>query len=139
MFRGKGDALARRLYPDKKQPPENLIPQIMGHPVGGPTTTPATPVPWIEPMKQASPDNLFAVHARNFVDCIKSRQRPNADVEDGHRTVTACHLANISLRLGGRTLRWDSAKREIAGDREASGYLVRPYRKPWDGVPRLAS
>jgi hypothetical protein len=88
----------------------------------------------MQPTRRA---NLFAAHARNFLDCIKSRQRPNADVEDGHRTVTACHLANISLRLGGRPLRWDPRREEVLGDGEASGYLERPYRKPWDEVIRL--
>ncbi len=126
-----------QVYPDPKQPPENLIPQIMGHPVGGPKTTPAKPVPWIEPVKEAATNNLFAAHARNFLDCIKSRQRPNADVEDGHRTVTACHLANISLRLGGRSIRWDARREQIVDDHEASTYLERPYRKPWDEVLRL--
>jgi predicted dehydrogenase len=126
-----------QVYPDMQQPPANLIPQIMGHPVGGPTTTPTKPAPYIEPMKEPATNNLFATHARNFLDCIKSRQRPTADVEDGHRTVTACHLANISLRLGGRAIRWDARREEILGDREASAYLERPYRKPWDEVLRL--
>jgi predicted dehydrogenase len=126
-----------QVYSDMRQPPENLIPQIMGHPAGGPKTTSAKPVPWIEGSKEAATNNLFTAHARNFLDCVKSRQRPNADVEDGHRTVTACHLANISLRLGGRSLRWDAQREDILGDREAAGYLERPYRKPWDDVPRL--
>ncbi|HUK19451.1 MAG TPA: Gfo/Idh/MocA family oxidoreductase [Bryobacteraceae bacterium] len=126
-----------QIYSDMKQPPENLIPQIMGHPAGGPVTTPAKPTPWIEPIKEAANGNLFASHVRNFLDCVKSRRRPNADVEDGHRTVTACHLANISLRLGGRGIRWDAEREEIVDDREASTYLMRPYRKPWDEVLRL--
>jgi predicted dehydrogenase len=141
FFGTKGSLLLSRggfqIYPDMKQPPENLIPQIMGHPAGGPATTPATPSPWIPAVKQAATQNLFAVHARNFLDCVKSRAVPAADVEDGHRTVTACHLANISLRLGGRAIRWDAQREEIAGDPEASALLVRPYRKPWDEVLRL--
>jgi hypothetical protein len=56
-------------------------------------------------------------------------------VEQGHRTAVACHLANISLRLG-RKVRWDAEKEEIVGDREASAMLVRPYSKPWDEVLR---
>jgi hypothetical protein len=96
------------------------------------------PTPWVEAMRQQATNDLFGAHARNFVDCMKSRQRPNADVEDGHRTAVACHLANISLRLGGRALRWDPEREEITGDREASGYLAREYRKPWDEVIRLA-
>lgn len=125
------------IHPDLKQPPENLIPQIMGHPVGGPVKTEATPVPWIEPMKERATNDLYGSHVRDFLDSIKSRRRPVADVEDGHRTATACHLANISLRLGGRSIRWDPEREEILGDKEASTWLVRPYRKPWDEVLRL--
>ena len=82
-----------------------------------------------------SSDEQFDLHVRNFLDCIKSRQTPIADVEDGHRVATSCHLANISLRTG-RKLRWDPEKEDIIGDREASAYLERPYRKPWDAVLR---
>ena len=141
FFGTKGSMLLSRggfqIYPDTKQPPENLIPQIMGHPAGGPATTPATPSPWIPAVKQRATDDLFAAHARNFLDCVKSRAVPSADVEQAHRTVTACHLANISLRLGGRAIRWDADREEIAGDPEAAAQLVRPYRKPWDEVLRL--
>jgi predicted dehydrogenase len=69
-------------------------------------------------------------HARNFLDCIKSRKLPICDVEEGHYTMVMCHLANISTKLG-RTLRWDSAKEEVIGDKEANQLLSRPYRKPW--------
>jgi predicted dehydrogenase len=143
FFGTKGSMTVARngfqIYPDLRQPPENLIPQISGHPVGGPAFSPVKPVPWIEPMRVAASNDLFGAHVRNFVDCIKSRQRPNADVEDGHRTAVACHLANISLRLGGRSIRWDAEREDIAGDREASALLTRPYRKPWDAVLRLAT
>jgi hypothetical protein len=129
---------AWQIYADPKQPPENLIPQILGHPAGGPATTAAKPTPWVEARREAASNDLFAAHARNFVDCVKSRKRPNADVEEGHFTSVACHLANISLRLGGRSLRWDPDREEIAGDKEASSHLEREYRKPWDEVVRLA-
>lgn len=141
FFGTKGSLLLSRggfqVFSDVRQPPENQIPQIMGHPIGGPTTTKATLVPWIEAMKESGTGDLFTTHVRNYLDCIKSRQRPNADVELGHRTATACHLANISLRLGGRTLQWDSQREEIVGDPEAAAFLERPYRKPWDQVIRL--
>jgi predicted dehydrogenase len=128
---------AFQVYPDLRQPPENLIPQMSGHPIGGPVVSPVKPEPWIEGMRQAATEDLFGAHARNFVDCIKSRARPNADVEDGHRTAVACHLANVSLRLGGRSVKWDAEREDVLGDREASGYLTRPYRKPWDDVLKL--
>jgi predicted dehydrogenase len=69
-------------------------------------------------------------HARNFLDCMKSRQRPNADVEEGHRTAAMCHLGNIATRLG-RSLRWDAVKEQVIGDTEANQMLSRPYRGPW--------
>ena len=71
-------------------------------------------------------------HARNFLDCVKSRQQPLSDLESGHQIATACHLSNISLRLGGRKLVWDADHEEVVGDKEANAMLVRPYRAPWD-------
>jgi predicted dehydrogenase len=85
--------------------------------------------PAMEPL-QAKGGDLDAAHARNFLDCVKSRQRPNADVEEGHRSAVMCHLGNISTRLG-RSLRWDAAAERIAGDSEANQWLSRPYRAPW--------
>jgi hypothetical protein len=41
-----------------------------------------------------------------------------------------CHLGNISMRLG-RSLKWDAAKEEVAGDSEANRWLMKPYRAPW--------
>jgi predicted dehydrogenase len=82
------------------------------------------------PPVSASGSNLGRNHARNFLDCVKSRNKPIADVEEGYRTVVMCHLGNIATRVG-RTLRWDAAKEEIIGDREANQMLSKPYRKPW--------
>jgi len=124
------------VFPDMKIDPANAIPVFEGQPTGGPQHSSAKPTPWIDPMKMpGSSPQQFALHVRNFLDCIKSRQMPIADVEQGHYTAVACHLANISLRLG-RKIRWDPEEEEIIGDREASTHLVRPYRKPWDEVLR---
>ncbi len=124
------------VFPDIKQNPSNLIPVFQGHPGGGPERSAVKPEPWIEARKEPGSSNeQFELHARNFLDCIKSRSRTVADVEDGHRTAVACHLANISLRLG-RTVKWDAEREEIVGDREAAAMMVRPYRKPWDDVLR---
>jgi Oxidoreductase family, C-terminal alpha/beta domain len=74
--------------------------------------------------------DLNGPHVRNFLDCMKSRAKPNADVEEGHRTAVMCHLGNISTRLG-RTLRWDAEKEQVIGDAEANQWLMRPYRGAW--------
>ena len=74
--------------------------------------------------------NLDEQHVRNFLDCVKSRQRPNADVEEGHLSAVMCHLGNLSTRLG-RSLTWDAEHERIVGDDEANALLTKAYRKPW--------
>lgn len=74
--------------------------------------------------------DLDARHARNFLDCVKSRKKPNADIEEGHRTAVMAHLGNISTRLG-RTLKWDPAAEQIVGDKDANTWLDKAYRAPW--------
>jgi hypothetical protein len=49
----------------------------------------------------------------------------------GHRSVTVCHLGNISLRLGGRVLEWDPKAERITNDEEANRMCSRPLRAPW--------
>jgi predicted dehydrogenase len=67
---------------------------------------------------------------RNFIDCVKSRERPDADIEDGHRSTSLCHLGNISQRLG-RRLRWDGERERFPDDDEANRLLTRDYRRPY--------
>lgn len=69
-------------------------------------------------------------HLQNWIDCIRSRRKPIADVEIGASTITTCHLGNIAYWLG-RPVRWDPAKREIVGDETAMRLLDRPKRRPW--------
>jgi predicted dehydrogenase len=69
-------------------------------------------------------------HPQNWLDSIKSRELPVADVEIGHRTATACHLANMAVRVG-RRIEWDPSKEQVVGDAEAAALASRPYREPW--------
>ena len=69
-------------------------------------------------------------HHKNWLDCIKSRERPISDVAIGHRSATVCHLGNIAVRVG-RKLTWDPVAESIVGDPEAARMLARPYRAPW--------
>ena len=66
-------------------------------------------------------------HMQDWLDCIRSRNLPVADVEIGHRSITVCHLANIT-RAAGRPLRWDPKRERFDGDDQANGYLERPRR-----------
>jgi predicted dehydrogenase len=124
-----------KLVGDKKVPPENMVPQFAGaHPVGGPKAAPAGPDEfWAKAAEDKTGDarEQFRLHARNFLDCVKSRETPVSDLGSGHRVATACHLANIALRLG-RRIRWDAVREEVIDDAAANRMLTRPYRTPWD-------
>jgi predicted dehydrogenase len=80
--------------------------------------------------REVKSGNLDDQHVRNFVDCVKSRQRPNADVEEGHLSAVMCHLGNLSTRLG-RSLTWDAATERVVNDDAANALLTKAYRKPW--------
>ncbi len=69
-------------------------------------------------------------HMGNFIDCVKTRTQPICNVEIGHRSVTPCHLVNISMRLQ-REIVWDPKTEAIVGDNEASGWLDRNQRQPY--------
>lgn len=70
-------------------------------------------------------------HLENWLDCVRSRERPIADVEIGHRSVTACHLANIARQIG-RPLRWNPAAERFVDDMAADALLVRERRKGFE-------
>ena len=94
-------------------------------------TTPA-----MEPIEEVGdPRQMEDAHVRNFLDCLRSRQRPAADVEEGHRTAVMCHLGNIATRLG-RTLTWDAATERFQNDEEANRYLGYTYRAPWNAYQK---
>ena len=70
-------------------------------------------------------------HIQNWLDCIKSRELPHADVEIGHRSITVCHLANITRELG-RRVQWDPIGEQFVDDVEANQLLDRPRRAGFD-------
>jgi len=72
-----------------------------------------------------------AEHIENFIDCIRSRKKPNANAEQGHYSVLLSHLANISYRVGNRKLNFDAKTETFTNCPEANKYLKRKYRKPW--------
>lgn len=70
-------------------------------------------------------------HIQNWFDCIKSRDKPIADVEIGHRSAILCHLGNI-VRWAGRRLQWDPATERFLNDEQANQFLDRPRRKGFE-------
>jgi len=67
---------------------------------------------------------------RNFLDCIKSRNQPFCNLEEGHRSTTLAHIATISLITRER-LNWDPVNEKFTNSKKANRYLHYEYRKPW--------
>jgi len=74
-------------------------------------------------------------HHRNFLDCIKTGQRPNADVETGHLSATLAHLGNMATRVR-RVIHFDPQAERVIGDDEANGLVRREYRAGHWAVPK---
>jgi predicted dehydrogenase len=70
-------------------------------------------------------------HIRNFLDCIRSREQPVADVAHGHASTLLCHLANAAWLAGNRTLRFDPQTETFPDESAANEFLGRVYRAPW--------
>jgi hypothetical protein len=90
-----------------------------------------TAAPRMEEVRESTPDgNLTDQHTQNFLDCIRSREHPTADVEIGHRSTTFSHLANISLQTRLR-IEWDAERERITNSEQSNRLLHYEYRKPW--------
>jgi len=89
--------------------------------------------------KEQTVDNTYAgnvhvesvlAHAKVFLESMRTRKRPPADVEFGHRGTNPGHLMNIAWRVG-RKIRWDAAKEVVLDDPEANALVTKSYRAPW--------
>lgn len=91
------------------------------------------PKPRMEPIDRKFPGGYaqhIRDHTRNFLDCIVSRGKPNADVEIGHRSTSMALLANIAQTTES-TIHWDPERELITNNAEANQLLHYEYRKPW--------
>jgi predicted dehydrogenase len=70
-------------------------------------------------------------HLADFLDCIKTGRRPNADIEEGHKSTLLCHLGNIAYRVN-RVLTTSEKDGHIQGDDEAMKLWSREYRPGWE-------
>jgi predicted dehydrogenase len=85
-----------------------------------------------EELARGEGDSSEIPHVQNFIDCIKSRNKPHCDLETvGHGASVLCHAGNIAARVG-RKLTLDAATETFVDDPEANQLRTRPeYRKPW--------
>jgi len=73
---------------------------------------------------------LTHVHVGNFLECLRTRKECNCPLEEGHRSTTFAHLANIAVKTGSR-IDWDPEKETITNNAEANRLLHYEYRPPW--------
>ena len=69
-------------------------------------------------------------HERDWLNCMRTREKPIMHIEAGHRVASLCVLGNIAYRLR-RKLRWDPVAENVIGDEEANRMLAVPCRSPW--------
>jgi predicted dehydrogenase len=83
-------------------------------------------------MRRRAPsgDNARVAHARNFLDCVKSRQQPVENLDVGHHVSAVAALGNIALRSRSR-IEWDAGAERVIGIEAANALLRREYRAPW--------
>ncbi|MCB1148448.1 MAG: hypothetical protein KDK38_16715, partial [Leptospiraceae bacterium] len=83
-------------------------------------------------IKEVKGDSDAAAHVQNFLECIKSRNKPVCDLETvGHPASVLCHAGNIAARVG-RTLVLDPETETFENDKEANQLRGREeWRAPW--------
>lgn len=84
--------------------------------------------PLMEPLTVKG-NQATAPHTRNFLDCVKSRERCSCDVEIGHRSTTATLIGNVALELRA-WLAWDGRAERFTNHPEANRLLDYDYRSP---------
>ncbi len=111
--------------------------------MNSPTAKPGDPVPKVEVLQASDPKILDSVigpneihlptsdeHHANWLDSVKSRQKPLAPIEIGHRACSTCLLHHIAMKTG-RHLKWDPERERFVGDDAANAMLSRPQRSPY--------
>ncbi len=71
-------------------------------------------------------------HCTDFMESVKTRKSPNANLEKLHPSISLLHLANIAHRVGNKKLWWDHASNGFRDDAQANTMLTRPYRKGFE-------
>ena len=106
-----------------------LYPETRGGGRGGPPAASAQPAERMH-MNEDEPTPL---HTKYFVDNVRNRKEPFANIDVGVRATAIACMGNVAYWTGVK-LKWDAERWQFPGEQEANRYLFRPYRKPWDLV-----
>jgi predicted dehydrogenase len=85
-----------------------------------------------ESFKKASEFSDMENHVRNFIDCIKTRNKTNCPIETGRNVALYAHMANIAARSGMGSIAWDESSQTFGDNQKANDLIMPAYRKPWD-------
>jgi len=96
-----------------------IVPEMMGRP----------PAAAMAESEEKSTDSGNANHWANFLECVRTRQKPISDIETCQKSTSTCLLGNVAYRSRLR-LDWD-AQKWTTHQGEARKFLTREYRKPW--------
>jgi predicted dehydrogenase len=121
------DRIGMELYPEARGGAGRGGKDLAAAAAAGPAPTAA-----LERMHM-NEDEPTPLHARYFVENVRSRKAPFANIEVGVRATAICCMGNVAAWTG-RKLTWDGDAWQFKGDAEANKYLFREYRKPWDLV-----
>ncbi len=121
------DRIGMELYPEPT-PPE----RVPGGDRGARGRRSFTWEPRMEKM-QMNEDEPTPLHVKNFVDFVRARKEPFANIEVGVRATTVGCIGNVAYWTG-RKLKWDGETRTLPSDSDTHKFMFRPYRKPWDLV-----
>jgi predicted dehydrogenase len=116
------DRIGMELYPELK--PAARVP-------GGGSGAVAM-VPRMEKIK-VNEDEPTPLHVKNFVDAVRERKEPFANIAVGVRATAVGCLGNVAYWTG-RKLKWDGDSQNFPDDKDANRFLFRQYREPWDLV-----
>jgi predicted dehydrogenase len=75
-------------------------------------------------------------HAKDFIECVKTRKNPACDIETGRKAAIFAHLGNIAYRTGEKLGRYDPDTNTFPDNPKANGYLTADYRDPWK-LPKI--
>lgn len=87
------------------------------------------------PLIRKGGESGLDLHVKNFLECMKTRETPNASIEIGGHIARVAQLGNIALRTGHKIF-WDGDKGEVIGDTKAAELTRTHYRSPW-ALPKL--
>jgi len=78
----------------------------------------------------APPGNLSMLHMANFLEAVRTRQKPVCDVLDGYNSTATVQLAMLAYRAGTK-IKWDGQKEQVLDNPTAAAMVKRPYRPPY--------